>query len=540
MTALNALFSGQSYESSSALSSDNRISVFLKSKYEAFLYRDYMLTKITDADYPGWSQVTPTSITRSGSTATVTLPSAVNWQTGSKVTIAGATQTQYNGEFVISVTDSTHFTYQVTGTPATPATGTITAKGGRTTVPGIAYLDGYFFVMDENAVIYNCALGSPTTWNALDFISANIEPGAGVAIAKSQNYVIAMKSWSTEFFYDAGNAVGSPLSPVLSAFTLVGCASGESVASIEGTIAWVSKTRQKGRSVHVMNGLQQQKVSTPDVERILNADNMQNIYAYGLKVSGHSFYVLGLRNSNLTLVYDITSDTWSQWTTIGPNLGLQQNLYLNRYGGNLYIQNTGFPTMSLNVGDTVYLSGSVDQFSSPKPLCDGIFTVLEVNGSDVRIGVDPYPLDFSLITANVAPVVESYFKYTRYVFSAGKDLLLHETTGALVEIKDGVYQDEGFPIATVIRTGKLDLGNEDRKTIGQIRVIGNKAGGPAMIRWSDDDYTTFSTFRTVDLSSEQARLTRCGSFRRRSFELRHLGNAPVQVSALELEINQEK
>lgn len=541
MTALNALFSGQSYESSSALSSDNRISVFLKSKYEAFLYRDYMLTKITDADYPGWSQVTPTSITRSGSTATVTLPSAVNWQTGSKVTIAGATQTQYNGEFVISVTDSTHFTYKVTGTPATPATGTITAKGGRTTVPGIAYLDGYFFVMDENAVIYNCALGSPTSWNALDFISANIEPGAGVAIAKSQNYVIAMKSWSTEFFYDAGNAVGSPLDPVLSAFTLVGCASGESVASIEGTIAWVSKTRQKGRSVHVMNGLQQQKVSTPDVERILNADNMQNIYAYGLKVSGHSFYVLGLRNSNLTLVYDITSDTWSQWTTIGPNLGLQKVMYLQRYGGNLYVQNNSiWSPLNLQLGDTLYLSGSTNEFSDPMPIYDGIYTVLGFDGVNVLIGPDPAPWYTGIATSNVAPIAETYFKYTRYVFSAGKDLLLHETTGALVEIKDGVYQDEGFPIATVIRTGKLDLGNEDRKTIGQIRVIGNKVGGPAMIRWSDDDYTTFSTFRTVDLSSEQARLTRCGSFRRRSFELRHVANSPVQVAALELEINQEK
>ena len=173
--------------------------------------------KITDADYPGWSVVTPTSITRSGSTATVTLPSAVNWESGATATVAGAAETEYNGDFVIAVTDSTHFTYTVTGTPATPATGTITITCGRTTVPGIVYLDSYFFVMDTNAVIYNSALNDPTSWDALDIITAEKEPGAGVALAKSQSYVIALKEWSTEFFYNNGNSPGSPLEPVLSA-----------------------------------------------------------------------------------------------------------------------------------------------------------------------------------------------------------------------------------------------------------------------------------------------------------------------------------
>jgi hypothetical protein len=44
------------------------------------------------------------------------------------VTIAGATQTEYNGTFTITVTGASTFTYPVAGTPATPATGTITAQ----------------------------------------------------------------------------------------------------------------------------------------------------------------------------------------------------------------------------------------------------------------------------------------------------------------------------------------------------------------------------------------------------------------------------
>ena len=96
-----------------------------------------MLTKITDADYPGWSTVTPTSITAPGSTATVTAAGRRQLAIRIDSDHRGRPQKlEYNGDFVISVTDPTHFDYEVTGTPTTPATGTITATGGRTTVPG--------------------------------------------------------------------------------------------------------------------------------------------------------------------------------------------------------------------------------------------------------------------------------------------------------------------------------------------------------------------------------------------------------------------
>lgn len=66
------------------------------------------------------------SITRSGATATVTTAAAHGLVTNDYVTILGANETEYNGSFKITVTSSTTFTYTVTGTPATPATGTIT------------------------------------------------------------------------------------------------------------------------------------------------------------------------------------------------------------------------------------------------------------------------------------------------------------------------------------------------------------------------------------------------------------------------------
>ena len=67
-----------------------------------------------------------TSITRSGTTATVTLPVAnTSLKTGQYYKIAGANESDYNGIFQITMVDSTHFTYTVANNPTTPATGTI-------------------------------------------------------------------------------------------------------------------------------------------------------------------------------------------------------------------------------------------------------------------------------------------------------------------------------------------------------------------------------------------------------------------------------
>ena len=79
--------------------------------------------------YTSLAAWTVSSITRSGSTATLTLSAAHGVTVGdlTSFTIAGAAQTEYNGLFVGTAAGTTTVTFTVTGTPATPATGTITA-----------------------------------------------------------------------------------------------------------------------------------------------------------------------------------------------------------------------------------------------------------------------------------------------------------------------------------------------------------------------------------------------------------------------------
>jgi type IV pilus assembly protein PilY1 len=72
------------------------------------------------------------SLTRSGTTATATVPSTAALSTGDYVTIAGATQPEYNGVFAITIIDATHFSYVISGAPVTPATGAKTFTTGST------------------------------------------------------------------------------------------------------------------------------------------------------------------------------------------------------------------------------------------------------------------------------------------------------------------------------------------------------------------------------------------------------------------------
>lgn len=71
--------------------------------------------------------ISVSSLTRSGTTVTGTTVSDHTFATGMDINITGAVETDYNGTFTITVTDTDEFEYEITASPTTPATGTITA-----------------------------------------------------------------------------------------------------------------------------------------------------------------------------------------------------------------------------------------------------------------------------------------------------------------------------------------------------------------------------------------------------------------------------
>lgn len=84
-----------------------------------------LCTAVNEREIYRGSSLTVSSITRSGTTATLTAAANHGLATGAKVYVFGADQAEYNGLVTITVTGATTFTYTVSGSPATPATGTI-------------------------------------------------------------------------------------------------------------------------------------------------------------------------------------------------------------------------------------------------------------------------------------------------------------------------------------------------------------------------------------------------------------------------------
>lgn len=77
----------------------------------------------------GFNVNTVSTLTRSGTTATATTSGTNGFSINDWVLIAGADQSAYNGRVkVTSKPASNQFTFEVAGSPTTPATGTITAK----------------------------------------------------------------------------------------------------------------------------------------------------------------------------------------------------------------------------------------------------------------------------------------------------------------------------------------------------------------------------------------------------------------------------
>ena len=101
-----------------------------------------------------------------------------------------------------------------------------------------------------------------------------------------------------------------------------------------------------------------------------------------------------------------------------------------------------------------------------------------------------------------------------------------------------LYTDDGAAYTMQIRTSKLDFGTEVYKFINQVTLIGAdiQASGTATLEYSDDDYGTWTTVGSFDLTEKNPFITRCGAHQAgRAWRLSHSANTPFRAKALKFE-----
>jgi hypothetical protein len=184
-------------------------------------------------------------------------------------------------------------------------------------VPVPTFLDGYIVLARANSVdVYTCDLDDPTKWSADSFLSAEMFPDPVISLARQNNQVVVMGHNSIEFFYDAANASGSPLSRNDSTTIQMGTVAPYCIYQNEQFCAYISHSDSGGRAVWLIQGFQPKKVSDEYIERILDAEgNMDSCRGFGFRSKGHMFYLINLKNSGRTLLYDVDEKLWHEWSS---------------------------------------------------------------------------------------------------------------------------------------------------------------------------------------------------------------------------------
>ncbi len=308
--------------------------------------------------YPTSGTFTVSGTTGSGAAGTY-IATALGTITSVTLTSRG---TNYTGPLTVTFS----------GTPSSPATASAVVNSFPTNpVSGLPYLDGYVFCMDTRGTIWQSDEEDPTSWNSLNYITANAEPDQGVGLVKHLNYLVAFKQWTTEFYYDNANPVGSVLACNPTATLEIGCASGDSIQSFEEIVVWMANNKEGGRTINLLNGQVPTVISNKAIENFLNASDLSTVYSWVYKISGHTFYGLVLADQDVTMVYDLAEKEWHFWTTSKQFIG----------GGEGYFECTFVQTFPANTKNTYVLDA--------------------VTGNVYTIGVGNYKDPFGPITVRL-------------------------------------------------------------------------------------------------------------------------------------------
>lgn len=348
-------------------------------------------------------------------------------------------------------------------------------------IPGWAYIDGTLYAMDFQGGIWGTSgMDNAANWGGLNLVKASSNADAGVALAKQLNYLVALKQYTTQVFYDAGNAApGSPLSPVPDSQIPFGCFGAYTVQSIDNTLLWVTSNKTASPQVIQMDNLASKIVSTPTIDKILDnvtftaqGSNISSVggpgtfgglFSWVLKHGGHRFYAITSIYLNITLVYDLDQKLWYIWTD--PN-------------GNYW------PVSALSYVPPSVTSGSV--------------------------------------VVNAAHLAQDYNNGNIYYLD-----------------NDAVYpNDNGVLFPVDIYTPNFDAGVDRVKVLNMMRFNADQTNGSILkVRHSNDDYQTWSNFRTVNLARERPILTDEGAFYRRAYHFRHMCNKPLRLKTVDLQLD---
>lgn len=251
--------------------------------------------------------------------------------------VAGASQT-------VAFTGAA-FTGSITGITITdPAVGLPASCGT------ITFLDGFFLVSKNNTgSFFKSAANDGTSWNALDFSTAESSPDYLGCIISAIGQAWLMGSETGEIWTNTG-AASFPFQKISGGKMTMGIFSNNSAIELDNTLFWVGGNKHGFAGVFRANGFIPKKISTAPIDAFIRqATDAKNIRSYAYEHDDHLFLVLTGGGLATSLTYDVTTDMWHERAYLNSQGVFEQHLgccYMNAFGqhivgdrnnGNMYI-----------------------------------------------------------------------------------------------------------------------------------------------------------------------------------------------------------
>ena len=118
-------------------------------------------------------------------------------------------------------------------------------------------------------------------------------------------------------------------------------------------------------------------------------------------------------------------------------------------------------------------------------------------------------------------------------------LFQHESNGTIYQFDPEIYQDAGSSITCILQTAPIDRDTQHWKRCKRFEIFGDEqtTSCPLTVQYSDDNYKTFSTGRTMDMQY-RSMLTNLGNYRRRAWKITHTANTPLRLEGFEEEFQE--
>jgi hypothetical protein len=182
---------------------------------------------------------------------------------------------------------------------------------------GIEFLNGYLFGVVQSGAgtkIYNSGVaGNLLTWNATDFIDAEMFADSILYLAKHHNHLVAFGSNSIEYFYDAGIEVGSPLTRQESYASRVGMLrpayAWRSVARLDDDLYFFGKGDNQTTSVFRIREFKVEEVTTPYIRAALTQTQPDILSIETITVDQEPMVLVETTQDSFYVYYP-ASDAW--------------------------------------------------------------------------------------------------------------------------------------------------------------------------------------------------------------------------------------